>query len=300
MTVARAPGKIVLSGAYVVLEGAPAIVASVGRWVVADASRPAERVTEEVRVAIERGELSRACAFDASDLRTDGGARKLGLGSSAAILVATMAAVDGPPRNLAECHALLRRARAAHRAAQGGGSGVDVAASVLGGVLLCTLRGDGLDAAAHALPGGTSITILASATAASTPAMLALVAAHATRDPAAHRELSGRAAEGARAAVAASDVASLVEALRAQRDALGELGERAGAPIVTADLAALGGEAASRGFFLGPAGAGGGDVAILVGPEAPPNDLLDLARKRGLVAPGTPWGVPGVHALEPK
>ena len=33
---ARAPGKLVLSGAYAVLEGAPALVAAVDRYAVAD------------------------------------------------------------------------------------------------------------------------------------------------------------------------------------------------------------------------------------------------------------------------
>ena len=48
---ARAPGKIVMSGAYAVLEGAPAIVTAVDRYVLADAGRPAEFVTPEVREA---------------------------------------------------------------------------------------------------------------------------------------------------------------------------------------------------------------------------------------------------------
>ena len=49
---ARAPGKLVLSGAYAVLEGAPALVAAVDRYVVADTARAAELVTPEVRAAI--------------------------------------------------------------------------------------------------------------------------------------------------------------------------------------------------------------------------------------------------------
>ena len=45
MTRARAPGKIVLSGAYAVLAGAPAIVSAVSRYVTADSERPATFVT---------------------------------------------------------------------------------------------------------------------------------------------------------------------------------------------------------------------------------------------------------------
>ncbi len=37
--IARAPGKIVISGAYAVREGAPAIVAAVDRYAVADGAR---------------------------------------------------------------------------------------------------------------------------------------------------------------------------------------------------------------------------------------------------------------------
>src|SRR5579871_2078485 len=95
---ARAPGKLVLSGAYAVLEGAPCLVAAVDRYAVADAARPAPFVTDEVRAAVDAGVLDAAPWFDASALRDrapDGTSRKLGLGSSAAILVASMAAALG-------------------------------------------------------------------------------------------------------------------------------------------------------------------------------------------------------------
>ncbi|MBM4364466.1 MAG: phosphomevalonate kinase, partial [Deltaproteobacteria bacterium] len=81
--IARAPGKLVLSGAYAVLEGAPAIVTAVDRWVTADTGRPADRLTPEVSAALAG---RTAPWFDAGPLRD--GEQKLGLGSSAAILVA--------------------------------------------------------------------------------------------------------------------------------------------------------------------------------------------------------------------
>ena len=83
--IARAPGKVVLSGAYAVLEGAPAIVAAVDRYVVADASREATRVTPEVEHALARRGAAAAPWFDASALRDETLGKKLGLGSSAAI-----------------------------------------------------------------------------------------------------------------------------------------------------------------------------------------------------------------------
>ena len=64
MTRARAPGKVVISGAYAVLSGAPAISSAVSRYVIADTARPAELLTDEVRAALSADES--APWFDAS------------------------------------------------------------------------------------------------------------------------------------------------------------------------------------------------------------------------------------------
>jgi phosphomevalonate kinase len=299
MTIVRAPGKVVLSGAYAVLEGAPAIVAAVGRDVIADSDREAERVTEEVQAAIDRGILTRACWFDASALRSEDGTRKLGLGSSAAILVATMAAVEGLPDNEDDRAQLTGIARQAHRAAQGGGSGVDVAASAMGGVLVCLAKGGALDVNRHALPEGAVVTILACAEAASTAGMLAQIRALRARDMATFRRLLDAACAGANAAVDAKSPEELIAALVAQRVALAELGEVSGAPIVTAAVAELAKVAGEAGAYAGPAGAGGGDVALLVTPRALDlAPLLDAARAAGLTPLEGGIGAPGVYLVE--
>ncbi|MGK3993454.1 hypothetical protein [Sorangium sp. So ce1024] len=318
--IVRAPGKLVLSGAYAVLEGAPALVAAVDRYVLADPARPADLVTDEVRAAIDAGALDRAVWFDASALRSAAPAgapaaasRKLGLGSSAAILVATLAAraaAAATTRAAAaaaadqaapawDTGALFLDALAAHRRAQGGGSGVDVAASVHGGVLCCRLGpGGALAVAQHALPGGLVVEVFASDAAARTSDMLERVRALAARDPAAHRALLGAAAEGATAAVAAADARALVAALDRQVDALGELGDRAGAPIVTAALRRLRPAAAAEGAALAPSGAGGGDVSIFVGAAPPSAAFLEAARAAGLERVPMSLGAPGVHVLD--
>lgn len=299
MTIIRAPGKVVLSGAYAVLEGAPAIVAAVGRDVIADSDREAERVTEEVQAAIDRGILSRACWFDARALRSEDGTRKLGLGSSAAILVATMVAVEGLPDNEEDRAQLTGIARQAHRAAQGGGSGVDVAASAMGGVLACTAKGGALDVNRHTLPEGAVVTILTCAEAASTADMLARIRALRARDMATFRRLLDAACEGANAAVEARSPEDLIAALVAQRVALAELGDASGAPIVTAAVAELAKVAAASGAYAGPAGAGGGDVALLVTPRAlDVAPLLEAARAAGLTPLEGGIGAPGVDLVE--
>ncbi|WP_437594479.1 hypothetical protein [Sorangium sp. So ce1000] len=323
--IVRAPGKLVLSGAYAVLEGAPALVAAVDRYVLADPARPAALVTEEVQAAIDAGALDAAAWFDASALRSAepepppaspgaapprGASRKLGLGSSAAILVATLAARAAAASEASaapagqraptwDARALFLGALAAHRRAQGGGSGVDVAASVYGGVLCCRLGPGGeLDVTPHALPGGLVIEVFASDASARTSAMLERVRALAAREPEAHRALLGAAAEGARAAVVAADARALVAALDRQVDALAELGDRAGAPIVTPALRRLRPAAAAEGASLAPSGAGGGDVSLFVGGAPPSTAWLAAARAAGLERVPMALGAPGVHVLD--
>jgi phosphomevalonate kinase len=286
--IARAPGKLVLSGAYSVLEGAPAIVAAVDRYVVADGARAADFVTDEVAVAVEMGALERPVWFDASALRErvpDGGSRKLGLGSSAAILVASLAATLGErfANDAALRAAIFPLALAAHRRAQGGGSGVDVAASVHGGVLRAQIApGGALQVTSAPLPAGTVVEVYASPVAASTRALLGRVRALGDRDPEHHRACLDAAGAGARRAVAARSIAQLVSAVQAQTDALAALGSAARAAIVTPDVAALRAPAEALGGTFAPSGAGGGDIAFFLGPAATPAAFRALAAERGL------------------
>lgn len=270
MTRALAPGKVVLSGAYAVLAGAPAIVSAVSRYVTADTARAPELVTSEVQAALSAGQT--APWFDASALREDG--RKLGLGSSAAILVASLYALESaaePSRSQADLRQrVFERALVAHRSAQAGGSGVDVASCTFGGTLCYRL---GAGAPLHEplrVPRGLRVELWTCPEAASTRELLAAVAALAERAPEDHGRLLGaqsEAAEDAVRAASADDAAAFVAALRAQQRALSALGRAAGVSIVTDDLGKLGPSAEAEQAVLLPAGAGGGDMAIFVGPE---------------------------------
>lgn len=117
MSRARAPGKLLLSGAYAVLSGAPALVTAVDRYVLSDSLRAATFLTPEVHAAL--GDRP-APWFDASALRDAG--KKLGLGSSAAILVASLAALelDREPGldDQTLCSRIYEPARLAHRIAE--------------------------------------------------------------------------------------------------------------------------------------------------------------------------------------
>jgi len=275
---AKAPGKVVLSGAYAVLEGAPAIVSAVSRYVVCDTERTPERVTPEVRAALPHGPFP---GFDASELRD--GDQKLGLGSSAAILVAALAAVRASEHG---DEASLRRAiegpaLRAHREAQGGGSGIDVAASTRGGTLIAR-RGapDALELDAVELPAGLCVEVWASGVSASTPELLRAVAAFRGEQPRQYEQLMsalGAAATRAAAATHAGRAEALIAELSAQRELLSQLGDASRVPIITPEVRQLAGWAQPRGAAVLPSGAGGGDIVLWVGIEPSPPPFRDLA-----------------------
>lgn len=296
---ARAPGKLVLSGAYAVLEGAPALVAAVDRYVEADGARPADFEAAEVLEAVRRGHLAAPVGYDASALRSEG--RKLGLGSSAAILAASLAAggfSEIPDEALAAT--IFPIALSVHRAAQGGGSGVDVAAACFGGVSRCALApGGDLAVAPHHLPGDVVIEVFACGRAASTRDMLARVRALSEREPARHRAILDDIGAGARAAVAANDAPAFVAAIRRQRDGLAALGEAAGCAIVTEEVARLDAIAAGEGACFTPSGAGGGDVALHHGFAPSSAAFREAATREGLTRVPMEIGARGLHRARP-
>jgi phosphomevalonate kinase len=296
---ARAPGKLVISGAYAVLEGAPAIVSAVDRFVTADAARPAERVTPEVRAALAN---ANAPWFDASELRQGG--QKLGLGSSAAILVASLAArvlaERGPLADRELAAAVAAPALAAHAAAQAGGSGVDVAAAAYGGTLLFR-RAAPTHAESVPLPAAVHVETFWSGAEASTSALVSRVFSLQERDAAAFSRLLGAqaaAAEAAERALRAGDGAGLVAALAAQRHALTELGSAAGVAIVTPSARVLAGAAEREQATALPAGAGGGDVLIFAGRSESSDGFRELAEQHGYLRLELRLGARGVHAVD--
>jgi len=301
---ARAPGKVVLSGAYAVLDGAPALVAAVDRYVVADSRREADFITPEVREALHSRGATRAPWFDARGLRDETTDRKLGLGSSAAILVASLAALELGAEPSLDDAALARRvfdaALCAHRIAQGGGSGIDVAASAFGGILRYQLPTEGgvLPTTTHVeLPKPLAIRVWASTSAASTSVMLAGVSSLRKGRPREYRSVMDELTGAAEAATQAKTTASYVAACRRQLTGLTELGRLAQVAIVNPEVNKMNGAAYDASAAVLPAGAGGGDVVLIVGEEPPNADLESSARRLGLVPLSLALGARGVHAL---
>lgn len=123
----RSPGKLVIAGEYAVLDGAPALVLAIDRGVRCEVLPGRGVQTPDgddrfVRGALEGAPeaLYRFSAWNPVDLPG-----KPGFGGSASACVAACLAAGRPGSD----------AYALHRAAQGGGSGLDVAASLVGGLI---------------------------------------------------------------------------------------------------------------------------------------------------------------------
>jgi phosphomevalonate kinase len=261
-----APGKLVLTGAYAVLRGAPAIVVAVDRYAVADSESPS--------------------VVDVHTLHDEQG-RKLGLGSSAATLVASLGsravARGEDPRHAPVRAEIFRTAREVHAREQGGGSGVDVAASVFGGMLAYEISGKSPRIRVVEPPASLVLEAYWSGTSARTSDLRARVDKLHARAPKSPAFTTLRhVAEQAASSIEQGDARGFVDRAAAFGRALGALGQAADAPIVPpafAELAQVAEEAHAA--FL-PSGAGGGDVAVWLGVAPPPPDFERRARALGV------------------
>ncbi len=275
-----APGKVLVTGAYAVLEGAPAVVCAVDRVAWLDTATG---------------------AIDTSALYE--GDAKLGLGSSAACAVLREGSREharGADLSANDVRArVFAAARGAHAAEQSGGSGVDVAASTFGGVLVYTLGKDGPTHAAAEMPRGLVFDAFSSGTSARTSDLRARVDALRAKDPRAYAarmsELASAARDGA-AAVFANDAGALVLAARATLRGLAALGRDADAPIVPPVFAEVARLAEAAGAAFLPSGAGGGDVGLYLGAAPPPSDLAARALALGLRPLGLSVDLRGLRA----
>jgi phosphomevalonate kinase len=282
---ASAPGKLMIAGEYAVLHGGLALVAAVdaravARWSVRRdgsagdpaGSRGSAGMAPEVVVARrlaeqQFGAMRDDLDLDVNALRASG--LKLGLGSSAAAAAATVGAVmarAGQALDRPETQRIaLDLALEGHRAVAPDGSGADVAAAVLGGLVVFARDGGRVDAVPMAPPAGIDVRVVWTGKEARTSDFLARVAAFRARDAAAHDAAMARIGAASTVlvqAMARDDAATAIDAVSAHHEALAALGDAAGAPIVEEQLARIAALAQEHGGAAKPSGAGGGDVAI--------------------------------------
>ena len=200
----------------------------------------------------------------------DGWKSKLGLGSSAALTVAFASALEAwagiEPTTEARGH--LQRLVDLHRGVQGGaGSGIDVAASLLGGVVRFQLAGDGSVAEAVPLvpPENLRMVFVWTGLAASTGDFLGRLRTRREEEPqevnAVLDELGTVSAEGV-AALGNDDAEGFLNVVDAFWGELDQLGNAIGMPILSEEHRTLRKIAVDSGIRYKPSGAGGGDFGI--------------------------------------
>lgn len=275
--VLAAPGKLFLAGEYGVLHGGTAVVAAVNRHAVGqfidglDAASPVIAAAQRITTAA-LGDRAAALPpgsvlVDTEELSFEG--QKLGLGSSAATAVVSVAAlleiagiaVDG------EADLLFSLAESAHRAAQGGlGSGADVAAAVYGGLLAYTRPAGGIPVMRELPPlDFVELVVFSTGQASSTLDRVRAVDALGSSAPERHHAAIGdvrRAGDQFVQALLRQHAGQLFAAVRAGHVAMAALGQAAAVPIVTEALQEASALAEKLGGAAKPSGAGGGDVGV--------------------------------------
>jgi len=302
-----APGKLLLTGEYAVLEGAPGLVMAVDRharvtlgepqshcstvrslqadsssaslsfnhqgdprWNDAQAGQSFALVDALLRKREDLG-LASVPGFDAQlDTREffsqhDGGS-KLGLGSSAALTVAlTLALRQWAGAAALSPAELLPGLVRVHRYFQGGrGSGIDLAASLLGGVV--EYRGGPGDIPRwrhRQLPTQLSMRMVWTGRGASTADFLATLHRASRDHPERWQTLRQRLVQGAeRASRALGDLDDFLLAVAACAEDLRALGDFAGLDIYSSEHQLLARLATLSGVTYKPSGAGGGDLGL--------------------------------------
>ncbi|HSH43420.1 MAG TPA: hypothetical protein VK973_14965 [Arenicellales bacterium] len=304
---ASAPGKLVLIGEYAVLEGAPALVMAVDRRVRVSLRPGREDcISVSAPGLVERGGRFRVDAsgphwlagnaedfrlvthiaaslaadggwpggglemtLDSSELieQVDGAARKLGLGSSAALTVALCLALGyyGASHQQGDALPALETLVNIHAGFQGRrGSGLDVAASLLGGVIEYSRAGPPV-AVPGKIPDDVAMVFVWSGREASTGGFLAGVDEWRRHHPSQYRRRMATLADLASAAVVAgrgNDAEEFLGCLDDYATALESLGRESGLDIVSAPHRRLRALARRCGVVYKPCGAGGGDIGI--------------------------------------
>ncbi len=269
MTAPRAvisPGKLVLVGEYAVLDGAPAVVLAIDRGVMCqvwpDSTLRIETPRGDdrfVRPALE----GRRGRFVFSDWNPVPGPGKPGFGGSAAACVAACVASGRPATD----------ALAIHHTVQGGGSGIDVAASIHGGMLRFQ------QGVCASLPAVVPSVIWTGRSAKTSPRVAAY---RAWRDRQAFTDQSAVLVDG----FASDPVRVLAEAGALLEDMARRAGlEGPDVGYLTPELIRVRDLARAHGGAGKPSGAGGGDSAVAVFYDADAQQAFEAACGREGLTP---------------
>lgn len=278
MPEATAPGKLVIAGEYAVLDGAPAIAAAVdvrARASVSNAgnrerSKLVEAVISTIGEKVADGSVEDLCiSVNTDDFfvdRAGEGRVKLGLGSSAAAIVASAGALVRAVELPADAATMLELCCAAHRKFQAGhGSGIDVATSLTGGVVGIRPADTAPSVESLDWPAGLEMLAVWSGHSASTPELLGRLENYRERDAGgfrAHMKNLKSLAEACRAAWADKPASAIMATLAAYDEALRAMDSDGRIGVGTDAHDSLRGISTDCGAVYKTSGAGGGDFGI--------------------------------------
>jgi phosphomevalonate kinase len=279
--VASAPGKIVLSGEYAVLDGAPAIAVAVDRRAQATVQDSTDGECHVASPGFAGGQRfgivdavfggRPPCRIQLDTRAFSDSGRKIGIGSSAALTAALVAAMT-------RSEDVFVKALLAHSEFQGGiGSGVDVAVAVHGGLIEYTMTTRGVRRLEW--PAGLGMRVLWSGVAASTKARLQKLDSITSRPS---RTALVRSAAAVAGAWGAGEATQILDRYVDYIGRLRDFGVDHDLGIFDAGHDVLTEAAMQDGLVYKPAGAGGGDVGVLFGRS---DDELDafIARRARLI-----------------
>ncbi len=226
----------------------------------------------------------------------DGSVQKIGIGSSAAIVVALCTALQeyfGLPEAFADCLAAHRRMQ------EGGGSGIDVATSWYGGVVALQPESGAVPMVEElAWPAGLYVLPVWTGRQASTPAMLrSFNAFRGGSDESAGPIMAGlrRRAEAALGAWRSGDSKAIETALHEYGVGLSELDRAARIGIWSKEHALFSELAGRLGLSYKPSGAGGGDFGLVIASDPARIEAFsaELGRTTQLPQPAMDWSANG-------
>lgn len=272
--VASAPGKIVLSGEYAVLFGAPAVCMAVTRRAVVTVADSADGechvttpgFTGEGSFAVVDavyGDTRPARNIDLDTRAFSSDGQKVGIGSSAALTVALAAARSNSVD-------VLTAALDAHAALQGGaGSGIDVAAAVHGGLIEYEMSSRNVRTLSW--PVGLRMRVLWTGVPASTGLKLEKLANQAVHPS---RSALGQAAAEMASVWRSGDTDRILSEYMAYIGALRQFSVDHDLGIFDAGHEELTDAAMANNLVYKPAGAGGGDIGVLFGRDEAEFDVF--------------------------
>lgn len=296
----KVPGKVMLGGEYSVLFGGIAIVAAIDRFATCSytvgTSLDFKAIThgpehnqhhplfQAVIAACHHAKIEPAPGLYSLDTRPFyDGTRKIGLGSSAAAVTALVKMIMMMQKHLPDQQALFLTALKAHALFSGGlGSGADVAACVYEGLISFQQHQKHPIVVPHKNALCDKLIFIDTKRAQNTRPFVQQVMSLAQQDPAYIDIFSTQSSFLCKRIITINNGLSLmIDSIEQLYSLLHDLGKKAGIDIISAEHRVIHDIARHHGGSAKPSGAGGGDIAMALVPQAHQEACINAITQAG-------------------